>query len=102
MAAGDRSGPQYSQRPHVVYIAWRGDEPLYVGCTCDFDTRMQGHLRDGAVWPSLTSHVDLVEFPDKRAALDVERDTIRALLPTHNVKGKTPQRQPWQPTAVAS
>jgi hypothetical protein len=78
----------FAARPHFVYIAWRGDEPLYVGCTVSVLERLYNHRVRGSEWVDEATHVDYFEFPDKDWALDAERATIYALQPAHNVRGK--------------
>ncbi len=76
-------------RDHYVYIAWRGDEPLYVGCTSNPDQRMKswGMFLPNGGWPSTATHVDVWHVG--RGVTNgerIERETIETLDPTHNIR----------------
>lgn len=71
---------------HYIYVFWKGDEPLYVGCTYNWMQRMSCH---GDKWTKHgATHVDVwaVGLP-RVEALELERATIKALQPSLNVIG---------------
>lgn len=73
---------------HHVYIAWRGDECLYVGMTADPDTRLAFWEKQGrSGWYPEATHVDVWHIgPGRTRAYDVEREAIVALDPSHNLQ----------------
>lgn len=73
-------------QPHFVYIAYHGEEPLYIGCTCNPAQRIASHSR--SEWIPLTDAIDVFGPFDKGEALDLERDAIWMLQPTFNKRGK--------------
>ncbi len=84
---------------HYVYVAWRGDEALYVGMTYDYEQRLLDWERSGGWWRDAT-HVDVWEVgPGRTNAEHIERDAIRALDPAHN-RMHSPRverdKQAWQ------
>lgn len=72
--------------PHYVYIAYRGDEAMYVGCTWNPAQRLAAHGR--APWIELVDRIDIFGTFDKGEALELERDAIWALQPTYNKRSK--------------
>lgn len=74
----------------VVYVAWRGDTPVYVGSTTDWRRRMreQGLMESARAlvpaWSPQVTHTDVWFMADEAEARAVEVATIRALMPTHN------------------
>lgn len=75
-----------ADRPHAIYIVWgggNGDEPIYVGMTSNWVTRVGSHmhyLRDGEA-----VHIDVWHACDSRAEAEaLEEQTIRALDPRDN------------------
>ena len=59
---------------------------LYVGVTGDPRRRFRQHERDKPWWPQVATR-DIEWFPDKRSALDTERDTVRNDAPRYNQRG---------------
>lgn len=89
-----------AERKHSVYVMWSDETPVYVGMTSDWETRLREHglwwtdgeLRQWNVtrgWSLPVTHVDVWQLDvDRATARDVERQAIRALMPTHNRDGK--------------
>jgi predicted GIY-YIG superfamily endonuclease len=90
-------------RPHVLYrLSDRTDVLLYVGITADFTQRMAAHERERAWWPQVDRAATRIEYYDCRsAALDAEREAIKAENPLHNdqhnqrVEVPEPSRYSW-------
>lgn len=77
--------PVLADRPHVVYIAWRDDMPLYVGMTSDLDRRLSAHRSSmSSGWTTGYTHIDFVEVPNRAAAERVEALVIADLQPGGN------------------
>lgn len=69
-------------RPHVVYIVWADDRPLYVGMTSDWWHRTGVHLNRYA---GDATHIDAWHAATSRAeAESIERDVIQLLEPRDN------------------
>lgn len=76
---------------HYVYVIWADDEPLYVGMTCNWQSRTVQHrwyfIHHGA------THIDVWHVgPGRVAAEVIESETIRALDPKWNVQ-QSPRRE---------
>lgn len=89
-------GPLYAanlahlvDKPHAVYIVWRGDEALYVGMTSNWDARTKQHMgyfRD-LPWRPAATHIDVWHCAEGRyEAEQIEYQTIRDLDPPHNTR----------------
>jgi len=74
-------------KPHYVYITYRADEILYVGCTWNPPQRLASHARSSE-WFELMDRVDVFGPFSKAEALELERDAIWTLQPTFNKRGK--------------
>lgn len=73
--------------PHVVYIYWRDDEPLYVGMTSNIEQRMRTHR--STPWDRDCTHIDIWHLDCKRPEAEaVEAQAIWDLSPTGNRLGK--------------
>jgi predicted GIY-YIG superfamily endonuclease len=57
---------------------------LYVGISCKPITRLKQHEHD-ASWAAQIARVEIEQFADRAAALEAERNAIRAEKPKHNV-----------------
>ena len=81
----DSLPPTLADRPHVVYIAWRDDTPLYVGMTNDLDRRLRAHrVSSTSEWTTGHTHVEFVDVVNRAAAERLERQVILDLRPINN------------------
>lgn len=77
------------QRPHTVYRLFDdADRLLYVGCTRDLDLRLYMHggyyNATSLEFRGLVARVESVEYENKAAAREAERNAIRAEAPLFN------------------
>lgn len=86
----DTLPPALADRPHVVYIAWHDDLPLYVGMTNNLERRLSAHRSSkSSGWTTRYTHIEFVEVKNRTAAERLERQVIADLRPGGNR---------WQPT----
>lgn len=79
------AGGRYDKKPTYVYRASdAAGSLLYVGITHDPDQRLKSH-RYKAQWWKDASRMEWLLFPNRRAALDAEREVIDTEHPSHNV-----------------
>lgn len=82
--------PRYAhieKRPHVVYVYWRHEAPLYVGMTCDVERRIREHERNQ--WMRDHTHIDIWQLDCPRAEAEaIESAAIASLQPRDNRRGK--------------
>jgi hypothetical protein len=73
-------------RPHILYRFYdRTGILLYIGITVDLGVRMAAHAKDKDWWPQVDRGATRIEYFDgRRAALDAEREAIKAEKPLHN------------------
>lgn len=75
-------------RRHTIYVlSDAAGVCLYIGETWGWLGRRDGHMRKWW-WPQV-AHVQLVDVPDKRIALDLEASLIATLLPLYNAQQRT-------------
>ncbi|MEU4558562.1 GIY-YIG nuclease family protein [Actinoplanes sp. NPDC023936] len=73
-------------RPHILYRFYdRTGVLLYIGITVDLGVRMKDHAKDKPWWPQVDRAATRIEYYDgRRAALDAEREAIKAEKPLEN------------------
>jgi predicted GIY-YIG superfamily endonuclease len=73
-------------RPHILYRFYdRTGVLLYVGITVDFEQRWRQHSKGRDWWSKVDHTATRVEYClGRRAALDAEREAIKAEKPLHN------------------
>jgi predicted GIY-YIG superfamily endonuclease len=73
-------------RPHILYRFYdRTGVLLYIGITVDFADRMATHAKEKEWWARVDRSATKVEYFDgRRAALEAERDAIKAEHPLEN------------------
>lgn len=68
-----------------VYVVRSADgDPLYVGMTGSVTARLKAH-RSQAPWWAIDNRIELILAADRASASDLERSTIEALRPAHNI-----------------
>jgi hypothetical protein len=72
-------------QPHFVYTIWRGQTPVYVGCTNDAERRLREHFRNYG-WSAPEFWTETSEHPTRSAALEAERLRIGELRPVNNIR----------------
>lgn len=72
----------------VYRLFAKHDRLLYVGCTSNIEKRLKEHRLKP--WFDSVDRVQTDAFPDRAAALDAEREAIRAECPRHNVTSMNP------------
>jgi predicted GIY-YIG superfamily endonuclease len=73
-------------RPHILYRFYdRTGVLLYIGITVDLGERMKAHAKDKLWWSDVDRSATRIEYLDnRRAALDAEREAIKAEKPLEN------------------
>ncbi|AEV86714.1 hypothetical protein ACWT_5697 [Actinoplanes sp. SE50] len=77
---------ELENRPHILYRFYdRTGVLLYVGITVDFADRMATHAKEKDWWVRVDRSATQVDYYDsRRAALDAEREAIKAEKPLEN------------------
>jgi predicted GIY-YIG superfamily endonuclease len=73
-------------RPHILYRFYdRTNVLLYIGITVNLEERMAKHAAEKDWWPRVDRSATRIEYYDsRRAALDAEREAIKAEKPLYN------------------
>jgi hypothetical protein len=82
--------PLYARRTAVYRLFADDDTLLYVGCSCDPDTRIACHLFKS--WGSDIANADLAWHDNRFAALRREAQAIVEESPLHNIRRTPPER----------
>lgn len=87
----------------TLYRHFAGDDSLlYVGISLSWPTRTKAHA-SGSRWFDQVSRVEIERFPTREAALEAERDAIKAEKPKYNIVHNRPAqrsaapRENWSP-----